>query len=411
MAIDPRISLATTPVRASQSISIFENALANAANRDLAAKQQAIQDAEEKRRQQLFDLNFPGMQAQANLASSPMGIKQQVQAQLVNSVAPLFASNDSQGIAQAYTQAAQFLSQNGGDQVDVQQLQQDAQDVMTPEGFAQHKQEIDAYLAQKSGSGISVSQKEYNDAVEVAKKDPKGITLEGKAALIKLGLAPRAIGNADITTTDRGNAQDVAGTKQIQAQGTEAGKLKAQMKFKPQVEQAIAEAKAVGLGKGNEIVSYPSNLSALRDGLDRADNVISKATDALSKIGFFSSGFVGKALSNLPNTDAYALRQTVDTIKANLSFDRLSQMRKESKSGGALGNVSEMELKLLGAAVDNLDIGQSDAQLSKNMANVITHYEKYKKAQIEDIKALAARTGNNPDNIPKDNGFGHLWGG
>lgn len=60
-------------------------------------------------------------------------------------------------------------------------------------------------------------------------------------------------------------------------------------------------------------------------------------------------------LSGIPNTTSRKLKGDIDTIRGNLSFDRLQQMRDESPTGGALGSVTEGELALLGSTVANLD--------------------------------------------------------
>lgn len=60
-------------------------------------------------------------------------------------------------------------------------------------------------------------------------------------------------------------------------------------------------------------------------------------------------------LSGVPTTAAKRLATELAPIKGNLAFDRLQQMRDESKTGGAVGNVSEGELYLLGSTVADLD--------------------------------------------------------
>ena len=47
------------------------------------------------------------------------------------------------------------------------------------------------------------------------------------------------------------------------------------------------------------------------------------------------------------------------TIKSSIGFDRLQQMREESPTGGALGQVSELELVTLQATLGSLDLNQS----------------------------------------------------
>jgi hypothetical protein len=76
--------------------------------------------------------------------------------------------------------------------------------------------------------------------------------------------------------------------------------------------------------------------------------------DAIGKVGFLTTGW-GAALANLPESDARSLRETLDTIKANLGFNELNAMRQNSPTGGALGNVTERELTFLQKTVASLD--------------------------------------------------------
>jgi len=67
-------------------------------------------------------------------------------------------------------------------------------------------------------------------------------------------------------------------------------------------------------------------------------------------INEYSTGFKGGVAQYLPwPTDRSRLDDYLTTLKANLGFDSLQKMRDNSKTGGALGQVSEMENKLLQA--------------------------------------------------------------
>jgi hypothetical protein len=79
-------------------------------------------------------------------------------------------------------------------------------------------------------------------------------------------------------------------------------------------------------------------------------------------------------LGNIPGTPGANLRSTINTIKSNLAFDRLQAMRDASKTGGALGAVSEAELKLLESSIASLDTSQSAEQLAENLQKVYDHY-------------------------------------
>jgi hypothetical protein len=81
-----------------------------------------------------------------------------------------------------------------------------------------------------------------------------------------------------------------------------------------------------------------------------------------------------------PTTDARKLNNRVDTLKSTLAFDRLQKMRDESKTGGALGNVSNVELGLLGANLAALDPASGD--FAQQLKKVEFHYTNFKNALL-----------------------------
>lgn len=65
-----------------------------------------------------------------------------------------------------------------------------------------------------------------------------------------------------------------------------------------------------------------------------ADLVMGKVDEALGMVGTTTAGYIGKKMAdNVPGTDAYALAQTIDTIKANLGFEKLAELRAASPTG------------------------------------------------------------------------------
>lgn len=58
--------------------------------------------------------------------------------------------------------------------------------------------------------------------------------------------------------------------------------------------------------------------------------------------------------------------ERIKTIKANIGFDRLNQMRQESPTGGALGNITEQELAFLQSVLGSIDINQKDSAILAN---------------------------------------------
>jgi hypothetical protein len=111
---------------------------------------------------------------------------------------------------------------------------------------------------------------------------------------------------------------------------------------------------------------------------DNADRIINTIDQAIPLVGYTTAGLAGAA--NIPGTEGRDLETALTTIKANLGFDRLQQMRDASKTGGALGQVAVKELEALQATVASLDRGQSPDKLRENLKDIKYYYDRWRKA-------------------------------
>ena len=109
-----------------------------------------------------------------------------------------------------------------------------------------------------------------------------------------------------------------------------------------------------------------------------ADRIINTVEEAIPLVGFLSAGLAGGL--NIPGTQGRNLEEALKTIKANLGFDRLQQMRDASKTGGALGQVAVKELEALQASIASLDRGQSPEVLKRNLEDIKFYYSRWSKA-------------------------------
>ena len=125
----------------------------------------------------------------------------------------------------------------------------------------------------------------------------------------------------------------------------------------------------------------------------QADSVLKEITDAKGMVGWNTAG-VGGALSVLPSTDARDLSAKLTTIKANLGFDRLQQMRDQSPTGGALGQVAVQELASLQATVASLDQLQSPAQLGTALDKIEKHYTNWRNVVKQAANPQGGATGS-----------------
>lgn len=115
---------------------------------------------------------------------------------------------------------------------------------------------------------------------------------------------------------------------------------------------------------------------------DAIDTVMRQVDEATIPVTSF-----GSMLSNVPGTTARDVKANLDTIRANVGFDRLQQMRDASPTGGALGQVSEMENRLLQSTLGNLEMSQSEAQFMRNLKQVRDIYDKIVNEGISEDEA------------------------
>ena len=95
--------------------------------------------------------------------------------------------------------------------------------------------------------------------------------------------------------------------------------------------------------------------------------------------GFFdgrlgATGLTGAVTQLVPGTRGYDLKQRLMTIKGNIGFDKLQDMREKSPTGGALGQVSNQELDTLQSVLGSLDQAQSTEQLKYNLLRLQAAY-------------------------------------
>lgn len=94
----------------------------------------------------------------------------------------------------------------------------------------------------------------------------------------------------------------------------------------------------------------------------------------MSEADLPTTGFAGGILANIGGTSARDVAAEIETIKANASFARLQQMREESPTGGALGQVSNVEIGLLANNIGSLEQSQSQEAFLRNLDRVIESF-------------------------------------
>jgi hypothetical protein len=110
------------------------------------------------------------------------------------------------------------------------------------------------------------------------------------------------------------------------------------------------------------------------DNRGTSTDVITSAADrarqAMSAPGMPATGIAGSIASLSPSSNAAEVRRQVEVLKSNAKIETLNAMRAASKTGGALGAVSDSENAMLAAKAGALDPN------SPNFARDLNDYER-----------------------------------
>lgn len=171
----------------------------------------------------------------------------------------------------------------------------------------------------------------------------------------------------------------------------------------------IAGAKveeAVGEDRGKIITTAPkliATVEALEQQHRLVRDEIRKALELTDKAA--ASGLPSIVTSKIPGTAGYQLAQLIKTIKANVGFDKLNQMRAESPTGGALGQVAVQELEYLQAVLGSLEQAQDPATIQENLFRLNEYMSSYGERRRRMLEADLKRAGVSPDLLNRQQGL------
>ena len=125
----------------------------------------------------------------------------------------------------------------------------------------------------------------------------------------------------------------------------------------------------------------PQQIKDQLDAVDRDLASIDKLIGMDDKGEYWKFGYsIASSEYNPLSTDAKSVKGFVTQIQAGLAFDELKKMRQESKTGGALGSVSNIEINLLQSAIAALD--PSAPNFGDQLKVVRQHYQNFKDAVL-----------------------------
>ncbi len=208
--------------------------------------------------------------------------------------------------------------------------------------LAMQRSRMDAGLDPVEGSptGTDMSQQQQRDALERGFDPATGQPIQSGDD----GMTPYQRASLQWQKDKFTAEQSIAGYKQaIEAADTaeEKAKIKTEMETKER-----------------------DLFSMHQDAFERQERYIEQS---LKNTGKSSTGFGGSFLKFVKGSKASDLNESLKPILGEAAFGRLQQMREASKTGGALGAISERELDLLQSAMGALNSSQSESQFRSNL--------------------------------------------
>lgn len=124
--------------------------------------------------------------------------------------------------------------------------------------------------------------------------------------------------------------------------------------------------------------AFNADTAQLTGAIAGFDRLAGATNQLLNHPGLASiTGLRGK-LPNIPGGDAADAQALLETLKSQVGFGVLQDMRNSSKTGGALGSVSDAEGKRLEANLAALDKAQSLEQFQKSLGQILDYTEQAK---------------------------------
>lgn len=110
------------------------------------------------------------------------------------------------------------------------------------------------------------------------------------------------------------------------------------------------------------------------------------SVDALIPLAQANPGIFGRSadvpIPDFLRSDAYRnFNGQLDTLKASITFNELQAMRAASKTGGALGQVSDIEGRLLSSALGSLKMDQTPENVVSQLKNIKDSINRFRQAQ------------------------------
>ena len=182
--------------------------------------------------------------------------------------------------------------------------------------------------------------------------------------------------------------------------GQEIYRIRKDATYPTQEAGSVEEAKVSAREITQQKIDKPkvkSGLKAHSQQMLVVTRAISNALDVLNDKKFVA-GFIGKTLAQIPGRPAFRLKQYINTIYASSAFGALQTMRNSSPTGGALGNVSNIELDLLKKSRASIEQGTEPEIIYQELVQFYDQVTSELKSMYVMYKEIYGKATPNSDN-------------
>ena len=138
---------------------------------------------------------------------------------------------------------------------------------------------------------------------------------------------------------------------------------------------------------------YNADIAQLQSSNSDLDRLATSANELLKTSNLGRITGIPGALPNIPGMEGADAQAKLNTLKSQVGFGVLQAMRNASKTGGALGNVSDAEGKRLEANLAALENAQSEKQMRESLQKIVDF-----SSGAKDRLASAFNLRHNPEN-------------
>jgi hypothetical protein len=137
--------------------------------------------------------------------------------------------------------------------------------------------------------------------------------------------------------------------------------------------RAEASGKTTGTGEAQRALDRPGAQARLDAASQKIDLFIKKAGDIVADPSLSRATGLMAYIPSVFGGGAKNTENAIEALKGQLGFNELQDMRANSPTGGALGNVTERELSFLQNSLLSLERSQSPDQYRANLLDLIEY--------------------------------------